>query len=47
MTARRRMSSVQAGGEEGKGLLNGDNWGNEQEQRCREINVHGMARGEP
>lgn len=41
------MGRVQVGGEEGEGLLNGDNWGREQEQRCREINVHDTARGEP
>lgn len=41
------MSRVSGGGEESKGLLMGDNWGKQQEQRCREINVHGMDRGEP
>lgn len=40
------MSRVQVGGEEGKGLFIGDNCGKQQEQRFREINVHGMARGE-
>lgn len=36
-------SRVQAGEEEGKGLLTGDNWRNQQEQRCREINMHSAA----